>query len=122
MLDLFDSIEIHHGVKPDEQEVWKRVEGFERYEVSSHGRFRNGSKYINGSKNHNGYIHIGLIRSGKQEWFLAHRIVAMTFLKIQGKPIVNHKDRDKTNNRVSNLEWSSYSHNAKHWRDDKRTR
>ena len=65
---------------------------------------------------HNGYLHIGFMKNGRQITKLSHRIIAETFL---AKPsdkheVVNHKDRNRSNNRVDNLEWSTRSHNSKH--------
>lgn len=46
---------------------------------------------------------------------MVHRLVALTHLPNPDRlPCVNHKDGDKRNNHVENLEWCSYSHNAKH--------
>ena len=99
-------------------EEWRVIPDFPRYECSSFGRFRNRStgKYLCGTTVHNGYLHIGLIRNGKQITKLSHRVIAETFLE---KPSprhtdVNHKDKVRTNNRISNLEWSTRSHNSRH--------
>lgn len=101
-------------------EHWRSVDAFEHYEVSSNGRFRDSrGRMLTGSKNHNGYIHIGFTKNGKQHIFLAHRIVAQAFVP---KPqtaqylIVNHKDRNKHNNCADNLEWATVAANTLHWR------
>ena len=94
---------------------WREVAGAPGYEVSSGGAFRRAGRTIGGTLAHNGYRHIGLMVNGKQRWFLAHRLVAETFLENPERhPVVNHKDGDRRNNSVLNLEWSSRSHNAKH--------
>ena len=96
-------------------EEWRDVPQAKGYEVSSFGRFRRGDKYLSGMKNHNGYIHVGFMVNGKQTWFLAHRVVAMAFLDNPfNKPVVNHKDGNRHNNHVGNLDWATKSENAKH--------
>lgn len=114
------------------EEVWKDVVGFEgRYQISSLGNMRsltrettykNGNiatikgkplRVVKGSKN--GYLMITLDSARR---FTVHRLVAHAFLGTPGddEKTVNHKDGDKTNNRVENLEWSSYGDNNRHAR------
>ena len=99
-------------------EIWLTVHGFPRYEVSSLGRFRNKATgvYLGGTTVHNGYLHIGLIRDGRQITKLAHRLVAETFLT-KPSPLhndVNHRNKIRTDNRVQNLEWLTRSANSRH--------
>ena len=62
-----------------------------------------------------GYYTVTLSKGGKRRKFLVHRLVATTFIQAYNdKPCVNHKDGNKLNNEVSNLEWSTYSENNKH--------
>lgn len=57
--------------------------------------------------------YLGLYLDGKKE--LVHRLVALTFIKNpKNKPQVNHIDKDKKNNNVSNLEWVTQSENLRH--------
>ena len=59
-----------------------------------------------------GYKIVPLTRDGKTKNVFVHRIVAMAFLANPNKlPCVNHKDEDKTNNFVENLEWCTYQYN-----------
>ena len=59
-----------------------------------------------------GYNIVPLTRDGKTKNVFVHRIVAMAFLANPNKlPCVNHKDEDKTNNFVENLEWCTYQYN-----------
>lgn len=61
------------------------------------------------------YISIGLYVNGCRKTFSVHRLVAMAYIpNPEKKPIVNHKDGDKFNNQVSNLEWCTASENAIH--------
>ena len=99
-------------------EEWRRVPGFLRYECSSLGRFRSviSGKYLAGTLAHNGYLHTGLFRDGKQVWQLAHRLIALAFLEPPSAAhcVVNHRNKVRGDNRLSNLEWATRSHNAKH--------
>lgn len=112
------------------QETWKPVVGFEgRYEVSSQGRFkalareiiykdgRKGKlkeKMIRGCVGKHGYVVISFDTKTK---CLAHRVVAEAFLGVQEyKTTVNHKDGNKTNNCIENLEWATYAENNQHAR------
>lgn len=98
-------------------ELWKPVLGWENlFEVSTHGRVRSiktktlrilktwvsisGYKYITLSKYVDG--------CESKQGFSIHRLVASAFLpNTEGLPTVNHKDADKHNNHVDNLEWQS---------------
>lgn len=109
------------------KEIWKQIKGYEgHYEVSNHGRVKSIERTIRGHKlvekimlpanDFNGYLSIRF-RNGKQKRFLIHRLVANIFLSNpENLPIVNHKDRDKTNNNLSNLEWVTVKENDAHWR------
>jgi hypothetical protein len=62
-----------------------------------------------------GYARIVLYKEGIPKQFSLHRLVATHFKLIPGnKPCVNHKDGNKNNCRVDNLEWCTYSENARH--------
>ena len=100
-------------------EVWKPVPDYEDlYEVSNTGKIRslcgrygylNELKQCIGSR---GYLLVTLCRKGKQKTMNVHRIVATAFLpNPNGYPCINHKDLNKQNNMVSNLEWCSYTYN-----------
>lgn len=66
-------------------------------------------------KQKNGYVVFVLCKNAKHKTFLAHRLVAKHFIpNLENKPCVNHKDLDKTNNHVSNLEWCTYQENMNH--------
>lgn len=112
------------------EEVWKPIAGFEeRYEVSTLGRFRGLPREIvykdgrrgtlkggpiKGSLGSNGYLSIALDTKTRK---LAHRLVAETFLVVtEYRATVNHKDGNKLNNRLDNLEWATYGENNAHAR------
>lgn len=63
-----------------------------------------------------GYVEYVLLnKKGGKSHIQGHRVVAGLFLKeIPGKPFVNHKDLDRTNNKLENLEYMSHSENVKH--------
>lgn len=58
------------------------------------------------------YLSVGLYNDGEEELFTIHRLVAEAFLPNEkGLPCVNHKDENKMNNCVDNLEWCTYKYN-----------
>lgn len=62
-----------------------------------------------------GYMRVMVNPTKKRTWFGVHRIVAQAFIpNPEGKPQVNHKDGNKSNNHVSNLEWSTAKENINH--------
>lgn len=70
-------------------------------------------KKLTASKHSQGYRTISLTRNGKTEHKYVHRIVAEAYIpNPQGLPFINHKDEDKTNNFVGNLEWCTEQYNA----------
>jgi hypothetical protein len=67
------------------------------------------------SNNGDGYLSVFLSKNGVTKRFYVHRIVAEMFIQNQDKKkCVNHKDGNKSNNCVDNLEWVSYSENELH--------
>ena len=100
------------------QEIWKSTVQSVRYEVSNFGRVRNRDtgRFLKPS-NTNGYRTVSFYVSNQagQKGFRVHRLVAEAFLpNPRGKPIVNHKDGNRSNNHVDNLEWCSESYNSQH--------
>lgn len=93
------------------EEEWRPVAGFEgQYEVSSLGRVRNTmtGRMLTLGNHFRGYKQIHLFRRKplRPKTVKVHRLVAQAFLPNPGNlPEVNHKDCDKTNNAVTNLEW-----------------
>lgn len=99
--------------------IWKPIPHFEDlYEVSNTGevrsinpRYKNKSFLKQGTSN-KGYKNVCLCKKGVQKTINVHRLVALVFIpNPQNLPCVNHKDENKTNNNVSNLEWCSYYYN-----------
>jgi hypothetical protein len=88
-------------------EEWKLIEGYENYEVSSHGRVRNNKTglILKPAYNNCGYIHVSIINTNKTTR-MVHRLVALAFIpNPENKIQIDHIDNDKTNNNISNLRW-----------------
>ena len=86
-----------------------RVRSVDRYDSRNH--FRKG-KVLSLVKNKEGYLQVNLCCNGKCKMFLVHRITAQAFIpNPDNLPQINHKDEDKTNNSVDNLEWCDCSYN-----------
>ena len=91
------------------EEIWKGIKGFEdKYRISSNGNCFS-IKYNKIMSPHicnSGYYQINLYKDGKPIPKLIHRLVAEAFLdNPDNLPEVNHKDENKLNNAVSNLEY-----------------
>lgn len=89
-------------------EIWKPVVGYEGfYEVSNYGAVRRvGGNVLKPKVESNGYVRYHLSKNGVAKSILAHRMVAIAFIDNPcGYKTVNHIDEDKTNNKVTNLEW-----------------
>ena len=105
-------------------EEWRKIKGFERYEVSNHGRIKSNTKVqgliMKQTTHYKGYKQIFLYieNAGNiDRKFFIHRLVAEAFLENPDNlPFVNHKDLNKGNNYIENLEWIDESGNAQHWR------
>lgn len=108
-------------------EEWRDIVGYEGiYKVSNFGRVKSLSRVtqLNGRTRTEpetimavtyraGYQTLILRKCGKKKSAQVHRLVAEAFLpNPNGFPIVNHKDEDRTNNCVSNLEWCTQQHNV----------
>lgn len=112
-------------------EIWRPIKGYEsEYMISSLGRVKSLERQFvrqnmtigkvktrilkpnltgSGTKR---YFAVLLHKDGERESVKIHRCVALTFLpNKEGFPCINHKNEDKTDNRVDNLEWCTYSYN-----------
>ena len=102
-------------------EIWKDIAGYEGlYQVSNLGRVKSLGNNKNSKEkilkpffNRDGYLLVNLCKEGKSKQYRVHRLVAQAFiLNPEDKPEVNHKDEDKTNNKVENLEWVTSKENC----------
>lgn len=90
-------------------EIWKEVIDFPQYEVSSFGTVRRKDGFV--LKFHIGQYNRVTLFPGRKS-FLVHRLVAQHFLENpEGKPVVDHKDRNCFNNHVENLRWATHREN-----------
>lgn len=105
------------------KEIWKDIEGYEGlYQVSNFGRIRsikhfNYQKVLKQLKNNarGGYMQITLCKNGNAKMFRVHRLVATAFISNPDNlPQVNHKDENKENNAVDNLEWCTMEYNLRY--------
>ena len=115
----------------EEKEVWKPVRNYEGlYEVSNMGRVKglertvwcglNGGCYraiperiLKARTMANGYLRVSLYKDGKGKGYYVHRLVGQEFLENpMGYTDINHKDEDKTNNHIDNLEFCDRVYNC----------
>lgn len=99
-------------------EVWKNIPGFEElYQASTFGRIMNKQNNIilKEYSHYKGYKMVNLLTKEKYKLYTVHRLIGLTFIeKIKDKNQINHKNGDKSDNRIFNLEWMNGSENCKH--------
>lgn len=113
-------------------EIWKRIDGYDRYEVSNLGRVRSldtrdawgrlrKGKVLKAFRDTGGYMQVCLRNSNGQCNKNVHRLVAKAFLENPEElPEINHKDENTENNRAENLEWCTRLYNARYGTFQKR--
>lgn len=120
ILQLFpyiDSVNLYIG-GVSMNEIWKDIEGYEgKYQISNKGRIKSLERLYKNRKceekilspyKAKGYLKIALCSEGKRKTELMHRLVAKAFIpNLDNLPQVNHKDENRLNNCVENLEWTT---------------
>ena len=109
------------------EEIWKDVKGFEgRYLVSNTGKIYSilAKRILKTCISNKGY-ELACLRNekGYRKQYTVHRLVAMSFLDNPNNyPIINHKDENKLNNNIDNLEWCTIDYNNNYGTRTQRTR
>lgn len=98
-------------------EKWKQINDFDYY-VSNSGRIKNKHGRILKPSIRNGYYSIDLMKNKKRYKYYIHRLVAKAFIQNPEEyPMVNHKDENKLNDKVENLEWCDNTYNSQYPND-----
>lgn len=107
---------------------WKDIPGYEGlYQASTDGRIKSLARFNPNSGragmfyrqrelkthiDHNGYLQVRLCKNGKYKTFKVHRLIALTYIpNANNLPSINHKDENKLNNHIDNLEWCTIKYN-----------
>ena len=99
--------------------MWKEIIGFSNYEISDEGEVRNKTtkRVLKGRLSQSGYLQVSIKNDETQKFVnqYIHRLVALHYIENPlSKREVNHKDGDKINNKLKNLEWLTSSENQIH--------
>lgn len=116
-IDNHYSLNDHHPNFYEVKEVWKDVVDYEGlYKVSNYGRIKNkNNEFLNPPLTPKGYARVSLFKEGSCKNYFVHRLVALAFLSNSDKkPVVNHKNGCKIDNRLANLEWATIGENNIH--------
>ena len=108
--------------------IWKDIKGYEgRYQISNLGEVKSVPRLVANKNGYRkvkerilrkkidtrGYFVVNLCRNGLHKMYTIHRLVAETFMPNPNQlPQVNHKDENKLNNRLDNLEWCTAKYNT----------
>jgi hypothetical protein len=101
------------------EEIWKEISDFKKYEISNLGNIRKkDTQQLLKPGIKSGYLSVCLINdTSERKSCKMHRLVALTFIpNIENKETVNHKDHNKLNNILTNLEWATTTEQNNHKR------
>lgn len=100
---------------PVNMEIWRLVDDFPTYQISSHGRVMNKLGKILTAESENKYYRVKLyLNRNKSKKYLVHRLVALAFIpNPSNKPCIDHIDKNRINNSVDNLRWCTHQENNK---------
>jgi hypothetical protein len=93
---------------------WKKIIGYENYEVSDAGDVRNSTtgRVLKKGIDTQGYYRISLCKNGKAKTICLHRLVGTVFIvNPDNKPCIDHIDNNRTNNHLTNLRWATIKEN-----------
>ena len=95
------------------KEIWKEIPGYEGvYWASTLGHVRSTNGVLKPSKHRDGYLKVVFCVKGVRKTYQVHRLIALTFIpNPDNLPQINHKDENKTNNHIDNLEWCTMDYN-----------
>jgi hypothetical protein len=101
---------------PFDNEIWRAVNLFPNYQVSTHGRVRSvkTGRILKPCADGGGYLKVILMHDHHRGTKKIHKLVGEAFLDNPGdKPCVDHKNGNKTENDVSNLRWATHIENGR---------
>lgn len=103
-------------------EVWKDIPGTNgEYKISNYGKVKTSKtgRILSPAIDMCGYERVCLFKMDRRRRYKVHRLVAITFIpNPDNKEQVNHKDGNKRNNNIDNLEWVTNEENMHHSREN----
>ena len=92
------------------------IKGYENYEIDVWGNVwsKQNKKFLKPQLDKDGYSKVVLFKDGKPKYVRLHRLLALQFIENPDNlPVVDHIDRDKSNNNLDNLRWVTQSQNCR---------